>query len=57
MQSLMIHARRFLANEDGPTVCEYAILLSLIVVVAVASIRLLGDHMRALFALIAGSIA
>jgi Flp pilus assembly pilin Flp len=57
MQPLTIHARRFLADEDGPTVCEYAIMLSLIVVAAIAGIRLLGEHMRAIFALITGSLS
>jgi Flp pilus assembly pilin Flp len=48
------YTRRLLANEDGPTVCEYAILLSLIAVVAIGAIRLLGEKMQGVFGLITG---
>ncbi len=57
MQPMTIHARRFLASEDGPTVCEYAIMLALIVTAAIAAIRLLGERMQAIFAVVTGSIS
>jgi Flp pilus assembly pilin Flp len=37
--------RRLLAEEDGPTATEYAILLAMLVLVAVASIRGIGERM------------
>ena len=39
----------FIGNEDGPTATEYAILLSLIIVVALVSIRALGVNLGATF--------
>ena len=37
-------ARRFAREEDGPSSTEYAILLTLLVLVAVASIRGIGQR-------------
>ena len=56
MRSLSIHIRRFLAEDDGPTVCEYAILLALIVVVAVGAVRYLGETMQTLYGLVTESL-
>jgi pilus assembly protein Flp/PilA len=33
---------RFLANEDGPTAVEYAVMLTLIIVVCIVSVTTLG---------------
>lgn len=38
--------REFLRSEDGPTATEYAVMLSLIIVVVVGTIRVLGWHVR-----------
>ena len=40
---------RFLREEDGATVVEYAILASLISIVAIAVILLVGDEVLGLF--------
>jgi len=37
---------RFLKAEDGPTAVEYAILLGLIIITALASIGLVGQSVR-----------
>lgn len=45
-------ARRFsrlLRQEDGPSATEYAILLAVIVLVAVAAIRGIGERMYAIY--------
>jgi pilus assembly protein Flp/PilA len=34
---------RFLANEDGPTAVEYAVMLALIIVVCITAISVLGS--------------
>ncbi|MGL4461259.1 MAG: Flp family type IVb pilin [Planctomycetia bacterium] len=39
MKSLL----QFLREEDGPTAVEYAVLLSLIIVVCLSAIKLVGD--------------
>jgi pilus assembly protein Flp/PilA len=36
--------QRFLAEEDGPTAVEYAVMLALIIVVCVAAIATLGSN-------------
>lgn len=35
--------RRFLADEQGPTATEYAVMLALIIVVAIGSITTMGQ--------------
>ncbi len=39
MQVLTSKIRRFLASEDGPTAVEYAVMLALVIVAAIASIQ------------------
>jgi len=41
--------RSFLVNEDGPTATEYAVMLALIIVVAIAAITTLGQNVTATF--------
>ncbi len=48
--SKWIHkAAEFVVAEDGPTATEYAILLALIIVVAMAAIRAFGVNLDATF--------
>jgi pilus assembly protein Flp/PilA len=42
-------AVRFLANEDGPTAVEYAVMLSLIIIVCLAAIAVLGQKASGTF--------
>lgn len=37
------HLKRFLCDESGPTAVEYAVMLSLIVVVCLVSIRQMAN--------------
>ena len=41
--------KRFLKSEDGPTAVEYAVLLSLIIVVCIPAIGQLGESVRDMF--------
>jgi len=45
----MTFVRRFLCDENGPTAVEYALLLSLIVVVCISAVKLLGTNSAATF--------
>jgi len=47
----------FLANEDGPTSVEYAVMLALIVVVCLASIASLGSKTSGTFSSVETKIA
>lgn len=40
---------RFLVEEDGPTATEYAVMLALIIIVALAAITLLGQKVNDIF--------
>ena len=44
-RKLLNTAGRFAREEDGPSATEYAILLTLLVLVAVAAIRGIGERM------------
>ena len=49
MQALMHRVKEFLVNEDGPTATEYAVMLALIIIVALAAITLLGQKVNTVF--------
>lgn len=49
MQTLLKKARRFMVSEDGPTATEYAVMLALIIIVALAAITLLGTKVSSIF--------
>ncbi len=54
--SLAVRLRRFLTSEDGPTAVEYAIMLSLIVVVCLSAISTIGVNANSKFQEIASSL-
>jgi pilus assembly protein Flp/PilA len=47
---------KFLASEDGPTAVEYAVMLSLIVIVCLSAISTIGANANSKFHQIASSI-
>ena len=49
MNALLSRAKAFLVNEDGPTATEYAVMLALIIVVAIAAVTLLGQSVKGVF--------
>ena len=49
MQKFLNTAKRFMTSEDGPTATEYAVMLSLIIVVCIATISLLGAEVNTMF--------
>ncbi len=53
MKSLATKVQRFLVSEDGPTAVEYAVMLALIVIVCLASIRLIGTNADSTFSRVA----
>ena len=56
MKALVKKARTFLRSEDGPTATEYAVMLALIIIVALAAITLLGQRVRDIFSNIEGTL-
>ena len=49
MKALLTKVKTFLKEEDGPTATEYAVMLALIIVVALAAIGALGSKVNAVF--------
>lgn len=49
MKALGRRVRDFLVSEDGPTATEYAVMLALIIVVAIAAITSLGQSVDSTF--------
>ncbi len=49
MKGYMNRVREFLVSEDGPTATEYAVMLALIIIVALAAITALGGKITAIF--------
>jgi len=49
MKALTHRVKSFLVSEDGPTATEYAVMLALIIIVALAAITLLGQKVDAIF--------
>ena len=56
MHAFVRRAGSFLRSTDGPTATEYAIMLALIVLVAVAAISSLGTKASRVFSTIDGSM-
>jgi pilus assembly protein Flp/PilA len=49
MKALANRAKSFIVSEDGPTATEYAVMLALIIIVAMAGITLLGTKVNDVF--------
>ena len=56
MKALKERARSFLVSEDGPTATEYAVMLALIIIVALAAITLLGTRVQGIFTDVEGAL-
>jgi pilus assembly protein Flp/PilA len=48
---------RLLRSDDGPTAVEYAVMLSLIVLVCMSAIKTLGSNASAKFSTVGASLA
>jgi len=49
MKNLTMKLKRFLKSEDGPTAVEYAVMLSLIIVVCLTAVTNIGKNARSTF--------
>lgn len=56
MTSILSRARHFLVSEDGPTATEYAVMLALIIIVALAAISSLGEKVNTVFTNVEGEL-
>jgi pilus assembly protein Flp/PilA len=49
VNAILNRTKSFLKSEDGPTATEYAVMLALIIVVALAAIQGLGTTVSGIF--------
>jgi pilus assembly protein Flp/PilA len=56
MTKLALKIERFLKSEDGPTAVEYAVMLSLIVVVCLTAISAVGTNASSTFTNVAAKL-
>jgi pilus assembly protein Flp/PilA len=56
MSQLLGAIKKFARDEEGATMVEYALMLSLIAIVCIAAVALIGTNAKTLFNNIAGSI-
>ncbi len=56
MKNLALKLKKFLKNEDGPTAVEYAVMLSLIIVLCLTAVRTIGNNASATFTTVAEQI-
>jgi pilus assembly protein Flp/PilA len=56
MKSIFLKAKRFVQEEDGVTAIEYGLIAALIAVVIIASVKLVGFKLDAVFAAIAAAL-
>ena len=57
MRTLLLHVASFLRSEDGPTAVEYAVMLSLILVVCIGAITAIGKNANTTFSNVALNMA
>jgi pilus assembly protein Flp/PilA len=56
MSNFLTRAKSFLRSEDGPTATEYAVMLALIIIVALAAITQLGTTVSGIFTSVDGAL-
>jgi pilus assembly protein Flp/PilA len=56
VKNFAMKLKRFLKSEDGPTAVEYAVMLSLIIVLCVGAVRTIGTNASATFTGVANQI-
>jgi pilus assembly protein Flp/PilA len=56
MTKLITSVKKFVKNEDAPTMVEYGLLVALIAVVVAVAATTLGSKVSTLFAAVAGSV-
>jgi len=54
--TLLMKALRFVESEDGPTAVEYAVMLSLIIVVCLIAIEAVGTNANTVFTNVGNSL-
>jgi pilus assembly protein Flp/PilA len=57
MRTILQRIKRFVRSEDGPTAVEYAVMLSLIIVICLGAVRTIGENASSTFSAVATQIS
>ena len=57
MKNFAQKIKRFLKSEDGPTAVEYAVMLSLIIVICLGAVKQIGTNATSTFSAVANQIS
>ena len=57
MKNFIQKIERFIRSEDGPTAVEYAVMLSLIIVVCLGAVKSIGTRSASTFTAVAQQIS
>lgn len=57
MKNLFLRAKQFVREEDGVTAIEYGLIAALIAIVIIASVKLVGTNLDAIFAKVAAALS
>lgn len=57
MKNVFLRAKQFMQEEDGVTAIEYGLIAALIAVVIIASVKLVGTNLDAIFAKVAAALS
>jgi len=56
MNNFAMKLKRFLRSEDGPTAVEYAVMLSLIIVVCLTAVTNIGKNAKSTFTTVSSQL-
>ena len=56
MKKFVTKLERFLKSEDGPTAVEYAVMLSLIIVVCLTAVSTIGKNAKSTFTTVSAQL-
>ncbi len=56
MPRFLKNLAQFLKNEDGPTAVEYAVMLTLIIVVCIAAVTTLGKNANQAYSFVGSNV-
>ena len=57
MKNVFLRAKQFVREEDGVTAIEYGLIAALIAIVIIASVKLVGTNLDAIFAKVAAALS
>lgn len=57
MKTILNRIKRFVRAEDGPTAVEYAVMLSLIIVICLGAVKAIGTNAKSTFTAVSAQLS